>query len=100
MPSQLFFVRLTSERPDFASTMTPQEQAVMREHALFLKEQLEAGKLVVAGPVLDPGGTFGMGVFEAESAEELRALMERDPARAIGRHTISPMGPSTFRRSR
>ena len=80
--------------------MTADEQAAMRAHGEFLQGQLSAGTLVVAGPVLDPAGIFGMAVFEAESLDEIRRLLERDPAKAIGRYEITPMGPSTFCRAR
>lgn len=97
MPSSLFFVRLVAHRPDFATSMTPDEQATMSAHGGFLQAQLAAGTLVVAGPVLDPAGVFGMAVFEAESLDEVHRLLERDPARAIGRHEVIPMGPSAVR---
>ncbi len=100
MPSSLFFVRLVSNRPDFAMSMTVDEQATMRAHAEFLQGQLAAGTLVVAGPVFDPAGVFGMAVFEAESLDEVRRILERDPARAIGRHEVAPMGPSSVRPAR
>ena len=94
----LFHARLIAHRADFVATMTPEEVAVMRAHGAFLQEQLEAGTLVVAGPVLDASGPYGMGVFELGSAEALTALLARDPARAIGRYEISPMGPNSVRR--
>ena len=100
MPSSLFFIRLIANRPNFAMSMTAEELAVMRAHIEFLQDQLAAGTLVVAGPVLDPAGIFGMAVFEAESMEEVRRILERDPARALGRHEITPMGPNSVRRAR
>ena len=100
MPSSCFFVRLVPNRPDFVMSMTPAEQATMGAHAAFLQEQLAAGTLVVAGPVLDPAGPFGMAVFEAGSIDEVRRLLERDPAKAIGRYEIVPMGPSSARPAR
>ncbi|QRK11117.1 hypothetical protein JQX13_14205 [Archangium violaceum] len=100
MPSSLFFVRLVSNRPNFAMSMTAEEQTTMRAHGEFLQGQLAAGTLVVAGPVLDPAGIFGMAVFEAESMDEVRRILESDPARAIGRHEITPMGPSSVRPAR
>lgn len=92
-----FHVRLIANRPDFARTMTAADQAVMGEHVRFLGEQLAAGALVIAGPVLASTGAYGMAVFEAASLEAVQALMELDPARAIGRHEVSPMGPSVVR---
>ncbi|MDY7232478.1 YciI family protein [Hyalangium rubrum] len=100
MPSSHFFVRLVAHRPNFAMSMTADEQAAMRAHTEFLLGQLTAGKLVVAGPVMDPTGVFGMGVFEAESIDEVRRLLESDPAKAIGRHEVSPMGPTIARSAR
>jgi uncharacterized protein YciI len=97
MPASLFFVRLVANRPNFAMSMTAEEQATMRAHGEFLQGQLAAGTLVVAGPVFDPSGVFGMAVFEAGSMDEVRQLLEQDPAKAIGRHEIAPMGPSAVR---
>ena len=100
MPSSLFFARLVPNRPDFAMSMTPEEQATMRAHGEFLQGQLAAGTLVVAGPVLDPAGVFGMAVFEAESMDALHRLLERDPARGVGHYEIAPLGPSVVRPAR
>lgn len=100
MATSLFFLRLVPNRPDFAMSMTAEEQATMRAHGEFLQGQLAAGTLVVAGPVFDPSGVFGMAVFEAESMDALRGLLARDPAQAIGRYEIAPMGPSAFRPAR
>jgi len=97
MPSSLFCVRLVPNRPNFVMSMTPDEQATMRAHGEFLQGQLAAGTLVVAGPVMDPAGPYGMAVFEAESMDALQRLLERDPAKAIGRHEILPMGPTLAR---
>lgn len=64
----------------------------MGEHIAWLHTHLKAGKLVVAGPVMDPAGGFGMAVFEGESLEEVSKLLESDPAKAIGKHSVFPMG--------
>lgn len=100
MPNSFFFVRLVANRPNFAMTMTPEERATMGAHVAFLQKQLAAGKLVVAGPVMDPAGGFGMGVFEAESLEEVQRLLEGDPAQAIGRYEVAPMGAAVARPAR
>lgn len=100
MPSSLFFARLVPHRPDFAMSMTADEQATMFAHRQFLQGQLAAGTLVVAGPVLDPSGVFGMTVLEAESMDEVHRLLGGDPARAIGRYEVLPMGPTLVRPAR
>jgi uncharacterized protein YciI len=93
----MFFARLIANRPDFPMNMTAEEQATMGAHGAFLGSQLAAGKLVVAGPVMARDGVFGMAVFEANSAEEVQALLAEDPARKIGRYEVSPMGPTVAR---
>ena len=50
--------------------------------------------------MLDPAGVFGMAVFEAESMDALHRLLERDPAKAVGRYEIAPMGPTLVRPAR
>jgi uncharacterized protein YciI len=100
MPSSFFFARLVANRPNFAMSMTPEERATMGAHVAFLQSQLAAGTLVAAGAVMDPAGVFGMAVFEAESVEAVHRLLEKDPARAIGRYEIMPMGPTLARPAR
>lgn len=100
MPSSFFFIRLIANRPDFPMSMTAQEQAAMGAHSEYLEGLLADGTLVVAGPVMDPAGVFGMAVFEAESLEAVHRLLERDPARAIGRYEVSPMGQAKVRPAR
>ena len=100
MPSSFFFARLVPNRPNFVMTMTPEEQATMGAHAAFLQSQLVAGTLVIAGPVMDPAGPYGMAVFEAESMEAVHRLLEKDPARAIGRYEVAPLGPTMARPAR
>ena len=97
MPKSFFFARLIANRPDFAMSMTADGRQAIHAHVGFLHGQVAAGTLVVAGPVLDPAGVFGMAVFEAESMDALRALLERDPARAMGRYELFPMGSAVSR---
>lgn len=73
---------------------------MLRAHGEFLQSQFTAGKLVVSGPVLDPAGVFGVAVFEGESIDEVRRLIEKDPANAIGRYEVLPMGPTIARPTR
>ncbi|HEY0138413.1 MAG TPA: YciI family protein [Nannocystis sp.] len=92
-----FFARLTPLRPDFPADMTPAEGAVMQQHGAFLGEQLARGVLVAAAPVFDPGGVFGMAIFEADSLDVVQSLLASDPANAVGRYEVLPMGPTIAR---
>jgi hypothetical protein len=87
-----FHCRLIGPRPDFAFTMTDDERAVMGRHADYLRSLGE--KALVFGPVLDPAGPWGLGVFEVEDEGELRRMLDADPAVSSGRgfrHDILPM---------
>lgn len=72
----IFFIKPHKE--NFAETMTEEEGMIMQEHFFYLKELLELGKLVIAGPELS--GKFGMGVYETETLEEVQELLDNDPA--------------------
>lgn len=69
----------------------------MQQHGVFLAEQLAKGRLVVAGPVLDPAGVFGMAVIEADSLDDVRALLAADPANAVGSYEVLPMASAVAR---
>ena len=76
-----FVIRLKAPRPDFATTMTDSEREVMGRHAAHWQPYVEAGQMVVFGPVLDGSGTWGLGVLEADDGDEdaLRAHAAEDP---------------------
>lgn len=93
----LFFVRLLAYRPNFAATMTDEDRATMGAHVAYMQELLQNGSLVAAGPVFDPSGSFGMGIFEVNSIDEVQAILGKDPAATVGRFEVAPMGPSTYR---
>jgi uncharacterized protein YciI len=84
-------------RATFLEDATPAEQEVMREHFEYLKGLLEAGKLILAGPSLEP--PFGIIVFEAESEDEARRLVAADPSVAAGVQTpeVHPFRASLLR---
>lgn len=94
-----FYARLSPKRPTFPADMTPDEATAMQAHQKFLGEQLAAGTLVVAGPVLDPAGVFGVAIFEVASREEAVALLARDPATAVGTYDVHAMGGAVARQS-
>jgi uncharacterized protein YciI len=78
-----FAFRLIAPRPTFVQDMTDEERAVMERHAAHWQPLVEAGRMVVFGPVLDGTGSWGLGVVEAED-EEVRALVASDPAVTTG----------------
>src|SRR5438270_12038314 len=83
-----FVFRLEAPRPTFAFGASAEERAVMRRHAADWQPLVEAGRMVVFGPVLDRGGSWGLGVVEADDEEEIRAFAAGDPVVTTGTASI------------
>jgi uncharacterized protein len=82
MPTFVF--RLKAPRPTFALDMTDAEREVMGRHAAYWQPLVDAGQMVVFGPVLDSTGSWGLGVVEAEDEDGLRAFAAGDPVVVSG----------------
>jgi uncharacterized protein YciI len=83
-----FVFRLQAPRPTFALDMTDEEREIMSRHAAYWRPLVDAGRMVVFGPVLDSTGSWGLGVVEADDEDELRAFAANDPAVSSGTAAI------------
>jgi uncharacterized protein YciI len=72
-------------RPTFDTDATADEQRVMREHFVDLQRLLGEGKLLLAGPSLEP--LFGVIVLVADDEHEAGELIRGDPSVAAGVQT-------------
>jgi uncharacterized protein YciI len=68
--------------------MTDEEREIMARHAAYWRPLVDAGQMVVFGPVLDSTGSWGLGVVEADDEDELRAFAAGDPAVTTGTASI------------
>ena len=91
MEKKHFFLKLIPRRPDFAQTMTEVEKSIMQEHIVYWKNYMNKGMVIVFGPVMDPKGTYGMGIIEADNAEDVKKFTEGDPASKINIYEFYPM---------
>ncbi len=64
--------------------MTDEERGIMARHAAYWQPLIDSGHMVIFGPVLDGGGSWGLGVVEADDEEELRAFAAGDPVVTSG----------------
>jgi uncharacterized protein YciI len=88
---------LRPPRETFVDDMTEEESAIMRDHFAYLQGLLREGKLVLAGPSLDP--VFGLVVFEAGDESEAARVMAGDPSVSSGlqKAELSPYRVSLLR---
>jgi len=77
--ARFFFCRLVSPRPTFPQDASPEELQLMREHAAYWRGHLADGTAVVFGPVADPAGFWGLGIFRVRDEQALTALQAQDP---------------------
>ncbi len=93
MDKQHFYLKLIPPRTTFPADITPEERALMAQHSAYCQQQFEAGKLLVYGPVMAPGGAFGMGILEVVDEAEARRFGESDPSvmGGLNRFEIYPM---------
>jgi uncharacterized protein YciI len=68
--------------------MTDDEREIMGRHAAHWQPLIDSGQMVLFGPVLDHTGSWGIGVVEVDSEDELRAFADKDPVVAAGTATI------------
>ena len=91
MDKQFYVLYLLPSRPDFATTLTDEEKAIMTQHVVYWKEKLKQGKVYAFGPVIDPKGIYGLGVVGVDNEQELKDFIVNDPAGKINKYEYFPM---------
>ena len=83
-----YFCKLVPPRMSFAQTMTGQEAAAMQAHSLYWKERAKENIPLALGLVADPKGFYGVGILEVSDENQLKNLLDNDPAirATIGLH--------------
>ncbi len=86
MEKQYYVVHLLPSRPDFATTMTEHERAIMTDHVSYWMKKMNQGKVYAFGPVFDPKEIYGLGIVAVENEQELKDIIENDPAGKINKY--------------
>lgn len=86
-----FFLKLNPPRTSFMQDMTDEEKLIMQRHVAYWKPYVANGTVIVLGPVMDPGGGYGIAVVEVESEDSLKKLIADDPANGLNRYEYHPM---------
>jgi uncharacterized protein len=69
--------------------MSSEEGEVMQRHAGYWQDLLGREVAVAYGPVMDPEGSWGLGLLDVEDENEAREIAERDPAVESGTCTYA-----------
>lgn len=72
-------LRLDPPRPDFPKDASAAEEEAMASHAAWWQAMADKGQAIAIGPVLDPGGVWGLALVWAESEADALTLVEGDP---------------------
>ncbi len=86
-----FFVQTQNPRPTFHLDMTAEERSIMEKHVAYWSEKAAQGIAIVFGPIMDPKGVYGIGVYQVQDEAEMRNLIERDPANGLLKYAVLPM---------
>jgi uncharacterized protein YciI len=82
---EYYFVMLTKGERRGEITDTAKIMEIQRGHLANIDRLAKLGKILVAGPFGDDGNWRGIFIFDAASAEEVKQLLNTDPAIAAGR---------------
>jgi hypothetical protein len=86
-----FYVRTNNPRPTFHLDMSADEREIMQKHVVYWTEKAGRGIAIVFGPVMDPAGVYGMGVYKVEDQAEMQKLIDADPANGLLKYEVFPM---------
>lgn len=89
--SVYFFVKTQNPRPGFHLDMTDDERAIMQRRVTYWSDKATQGIAIVFGPVMDPNGVYGIGIYQVEDEAEMRALLQADPANGLLHYDLLPM---------
>jgi uncharacterized protein YciI len=84
MEKMHFMMKYPPKRPTFAQDMTEAEREIMGRHMAYWTDLMNRGHVLVFGPVMAPGGFYGLGIVEADSEEQIRGFIQEDPAIQAG----------------
>ncbi len=63
----------------------------MERHVAYWSEKAASGIAIVFGPVMDPEGVYGIGVYQVQDETEMQQLVAYDPANGLLQYQVLPM---------
>ena len=91
MNKKYFVLKLNPTRHDFAQTMTVAEKEIMQQHIVYWKRYMDQGIMLIFGPVMDPEAVYGLGIVAVDDEQQVKELIDNDPASKINIYEYHPM---------
>jgi uncharacterized protein len=82
---QPYFVALLFKGDRWNDTLGEDVADLVPRQLAFIREQVEGGRYLLAGPITDDGPLVGISILSASSAAEALAIAEADPGVKAGR---------------
>ena len=79
-----FLLRLSPPRPTFPHDGTADEMAAMARHADYWQGLAAEGSALLAGPVFEGEGAWGLAIVDVSDETAARSLADADPAVTSG----------------
>ncbi len=83
-----YFVALLRKGERWNDTGGAEAADLTARQLAFLREQIEAGRYVLAGPITDDGSLTGMIIISAKTIREATAIAIEDPGVKAGRLSV------------
>jgi uncharacterized protein len=83
-----YFVGLLRKGERWNDTEGAEAADLTARHLAFLREQIEAGRFVLAGPIMDDGSLAGILIISAKNIQEARAIAAEAPGVKAGRLAV------------
>jgi len=82
---QPYFVALLFKGDRWNDTLGDDVADLVPRQLAFIREQVEAGRYMLAGPITDDGPLVGLSIIAAKSAAEALTIAAADPGVQAGR---------------
>jgi uncharacterized protein YciI len=85
---QPYCIGLLRKGKRWNDTQGAEADDLLGRHLAFLREQVEAGRYVVAGPIIDDESLAGVIIISAKTVQQAMAIAAEDPAVKTGRLAV------------
>ncbi|MBV8673627.1 MAG: hypothetical protein JOZ33_09360 [Acidobacteriaceae bacterium] len=72
--------------------LTEGHEELMPQYLAYLRREMESGRMIFAGPVTDDGDIIAVAILQAATAEEAKALIDKNPGVQSG-HFVPELHP-------